>query len=349
MPLERPTLPQLIDQGAAEFESRLPGVLARVRNSAIGVVNRVMAGGFSSLYKYAEWLNDQVWPDRADAEFLPVHGARWGKNRLPAAPATGTVLFSGVDGSAIAQGSVVQRSDGVQYFTTTAGAIAAGVANIAVQAVEAGQLGSAVIATSLTLTSPIAGVNAVAAAQTALAGGADVEGIEAWRARILSRIRKPPQGGADYDYEAWALEVPGVTRAWVFPSEQSAGTVVVRFVRDDDVSIIPDAGEVSTVQAAINAKRPVTASTYVVAPIATPQNFTIQLLPDAVAIRTAVQAELLALYRRETKPGGTMLISQQREAISVAAGETDHVMTVPAANQAHTAGQLPMLGVITWL
>lgn len=349
MPFERPTLPQLIDQGAAEFESRLPGVLARVRNSVIGVINRVMAGGFSSLYKYAEWLNDQVWPDRADADYLPVHGARWGKNRLPAAPATGTVQFSGVDGSAIDQGTVVQRSDGTQYATTAAGVIAAGIANIVVQSVEAGQLGNAVIATSLMLTSPVVGVNAVATAQTALASGADVEGIEAWRARILSRIRKPPQGGADYDYEGWALEVPGVTRAWVSPNEQGGGTVVVRFVRDDDASIIPDSGEVASVQAAIDAVRPVTAATYVLAPIATPQNFSIQLTPDTAATRAAVQAELLALYRREAKPGETMLISHQREAISTSAGETDHVLSVPAANQVHTIGQLPTLGVITWL
>jgi uncharacterized phage protein gp47/JayE len=44
-----------------------------------------------------------------------------------------------------------------------------------------------------------------------------------------------------------------------------------------------------------------------------------------------------------------MLISQEREAISVAAGETDHVLTVPSANQAHAVGQLPMLGTITWV
>lgn len=349
MPFERPTLPQLIDQGAAEFESRLPGVLARVRNSVIGVVNRVTAGGISALYKYVEWLSDQWWPDRAAPESLPDHGARWGINQLPAASATGTVQFAGANGSVIAIDTVVQRSDGTQYKTTAAGVIAAGVANIAVQAAAAGQIGNAVIATALTLTTSIVGVNAVATAQTALAGGADLEDVEAWRARILARIRKPPQGGAVYDYEAWALAVPGVTRAWVFPGEQGDGTVVVRFVRDDDASMIPDAGEVATVQAAIDAVRPVTAAVYALAPIATLQNYSIQLLPDTPAIRVAVEAELRELYRREAKPGSTMLISHQREAISSSSGETDYVMTVPTTNQAHTTGQLPTLGVITWL
>lgn len=349
MPFERPTLPQLIDQGAAEFESRLPGVLARVRNSVIGVLNRVTAGALSSLYKYVEWLNDQWWPDRAAAENLPDHGARWGVNRLGAAPATGTVLFTGIDGSAIGSGTVVQRSDGAQYATTGAGVIAAGVASLAVQAVVAGQISNAVIATELTLTTPVAGVNAVATAQTALAGGADVEEVEAWRARILARIRKPAQGGSIDDYISWALGVPGVTRAWVFPNEQGEGTVVVRFVRDGDASMIPDAGEVATVQAAIDAVRPVTATAYALAPVATLQNYSIQLVPDTPATRLAVEAELLDLYRNEAAPGGTMLISHEREAISSAAGETDFVMTVPVANQTYATGQLPTLGVITWL
>lgn len=349
MPFERPTLPQLIDQGAAEFESRLPGVLARLRGSVIGVINRVLAGALSALYKYVEYLNEQVWPDRAAPEFLPEHGARWGKNRLPAAAATGTVTFTGTEGAVIPAATAVQRSDGQQYVTTLAGVVAAGVANVPVQAVGPGSASNALIATPLTLTSPIAGVNAVATAQSALAGGADVEAIEAWRARILARIRKPPQGGADYDYVAWALEVPGVTRAWVYPNEQGIGTVVVRFVRDDDASPIPDAGEVATVQAAINAVRPVTATTYVVAPVPLVQNFTIQLLPDSPAIRAAVTAELTELYRRAAAPGGTMLISQQREAISIAAGESDHVLTAPVANQVAGLGQFPTLGAITWL
>lgn len=349
MALERPTLAQLIDQGAAEFESRLPGVLARVRGSVVGVLNRVLAGSLSSLYKYAEWLNNQVWPDLADAEYLPVHGARWGKPRLPAAVATGTVMFTGLEGSAIDLGAVVQRSDGTQYTTTAAGVIAAGVAALPVQANEAGQDGNAIVATALTLTSPVAGINSVVTAQTALAGGADMETLEAWRARILARIRQVPQGGAKTDYEAWALEVPGVTRAWVYPGEQGAGTVVVRFVREDDASIIPDAGEIAAVATAIDLVRPVTAATYVVAPIPAVQNFTIQLTPDSAATRAAVAAELEALYRREAEPGGTMLISHQREAISSAAGETDHVLTVPSANQVHATGMFPTLGVITWL
>lgn len=348
MPFDRPTLPQLIDQGASEVESRLPGVLARVRRSLVGVINRVVAGGLSALYKYVEFLNRQVWPDQAEAEYLVDHGNRWGVDRRPAAPATGTVSFTGTDGTIIPAATVVQRADGTRYLSDAIATIAAGVAVVPVTAEIAGQASNSALATAVTLVSPIAGVNSAASAATALAGGADIEDVEAWRARVLARIRQAPQGGSVPDYIAWALEVPGITRAWVYPGELGPGKVTIRFTRDDDASPIPDAGEVATLQAYIEERRPVTADVLVVAPIAVPLNFTIQLTPNTPIVQSAVEAELADLIRREGEPAGTLLLSHLREAISIAAGETNHVLTVPNADVTHTVGQLPTMGVITW-
>lgn len=350
MPFDRPTLPELIDQGASEIESRLPGVLARVRRSLVGVINRVLAGGLSALYKYAEFLNRQTWPDLADAEYLDGHGSRWGVTRNAAVAATGTVRFTGVEGTAIATGTIVQRADGQQYATTTDGLIAAGQALVPAQGLTAGQDSNASINIALTLSSPLLGITSSAIASTALAGGADVEDDEAYRVRILARIRKPPQGGREDDYIEWAKQVSGVTRAWVYPEEQGPGTVVVRFMRDDDIAgAIPDAGEIATVLSYIDVLRPVTASVAVVAPVAVPLNFTIELTPDTPSARASVQAELTDLIRRESLPGGTILLSHIREVISTAAGETDHTITVPAANVPHTTGQIATMGVITWV
>ena len=124
MPFDRDSLPTLIARSANEAESRLPGVLARVKGSAIGVIVRVLAGGLSTLQKYMEYLAEQWWVDRADEANLIDHGARWGKPRLPAAAATGSIAFAGVNGAAVPLGTVAQRSDGVQFATTAAGVIA---------------------------------------------------------------------------------------------------------------------------------------------------------------------------------------------------------------------------------
>lgn len=352
MPIERPSLPELIDQGAAEFESRLPGVLVRVRNSLIGVVNRVFAGGVSSLYQYVEWRYRQAWPDQSDAEELDNHGARWGVARNPATGATGLVQFTGAEGAAVPVGTVLRRADGVQYITSAAGVIAVGQVQLAVRGygdMAVGQTTNAAVGLSLQLITPISGVNATATASNAMAGGADAEADEPYRARILRRIRQVPHGGSALDYEAWMLQVPGVTRAWVYPSEQGPGTVVLRFMRDDDATATPDAGEVASVQAVIDRLRPVTAQAIVVAPQSDGLNLTITTTPVTAAVRNAIAGELRELLRREAEPGGTLLISHIREAISSAAGEIDHVLTVPSGNVVSPAGHILVLGAITWL
>ena len=65
-----------------------------------------------------------------------------------------------------------------------------------------------------------------------LDGGVDTENDDDLRARILFRIHQPPMGGDADDYVAWALSVPGVTRAWA-ATEMGIGTVTVRFMMDE--------------------------------------------------------------------------------------------------------------------
>jgi uncharacterized phage protein gp47/JayE len=87
----------------------------------------------------------------------------------------------------------------------------------------------------------------------------------------------------------------------------------------------------------------------VVAPVAVPLDLTITgLTPDTAAVRAAIEAEIIDLLRREAVPGGTILLSHLREAISIAAGEADHALTIPAANVTHATGELAVLGTITW-
>lgn len=351
MPFSRPTLSALLDQTASEFESRLPGVLARVRRSLAGVIARVLAGGLWGLYGYQEWLDRQKWPDLCEAEYLDWHGARWGVTRKAAQAAIGTVVLTGTNGTVVPAATVLQRADGVQYTTTTEGTIASGELVADVTAVAAGQSGNAQTGLELTLTSPIAGVDSIATASTAMTAGSELEGDDAYRARVLLRVREIPHSGAAHDYVAWALEVAGVTRAWVYPLEDGPGTVTVRFVRDDDASIIPDAPEVAAVQAYIDARRPLTADVTVVAPAAQAINFTVHLVPDTADTRAAVEEELTDLLRRadENEPAGTVLISHLREAISTAVGETDHVLIAPVADVALPANTVAVPGTFTWV
>ncbi|MEW6612714.1 MAG: baseplate J/gp47 family protein [Pseudomonadota bacterium] len=349
MSFARPALKTLIDRAIADINARLPGADARLPMSNLNVLAHMHGAAIHGLYGFLEWLARQVMIDTAEVEFLERWAGIWGVTRTPAAPASGSVTFTGTSGTVVPAGTLLARSDGVQYQTTAEVTLAAGQATAGVVAVKGGAAGNLASGT-LSLVSPPAGVETSAQITAAgLTGGADTETDTALRARLLARIQQPPHGGAKADYIAWAQEVAGVTAAWCYPGELGPGTVTVRFIRGNDASIIPDAAEVAAVQAYLDERRPVTAAVTVVAPVAVPLNFSIQLTPNTSAVQAAVEAELRDLLLREAEPGATILLSHIREAISLAAGETNHVLVAPAADVTHTTGQMAVFGSITWL
>lgn len=347
----RPTLAEIVQRVRTDVLSRL-STDDVLRRADAEVYARVMGGVAHGLYGFIDWLSNQVIYDTAEAEYLERWASIWGIARKPAAAATGVVTFTVQAGATIASGAVLQALDGVQYQTTADATVVGLSATAPVAALVAAAAGNRATGQTLALVSPIVGVQSNATAGL-LSNGADIETDDALRARLLARIQQPPQGGAATDYTAWALAVSGVTRAWVYPQELGLGTVTVRFVRDNDgtgAAIIPDGTEVAAVQAYIDARRPVTAQCTVVAPTAVPLNFTITgLVPSTAAVQAAVQTELQDLILREATPGGTLLLSHIRAAISAAAGETDFVLTTPSANVVNTTGNITTMGTITWV
>ncbi len=353
MPFNRPSLAAIIERIVADIESRLPGADARLRRSNLAVLARAEAGVAHGLYGYMDHLARQIIIDTADTHYLERWAAVWGLSRNPATAATGVISTYAVSDLLIPMppGTVLQRSDGMQFVTTALGVYTGPNTIIAeIMATTTGAEGDTAAFTRLTLAAQVLGVDAaVVVTSEGLTGGADVESDDTLRARLLARIRRPPHGGNAHDYETWALEVAGVTRAWVYPLWAGPGSVGVFFVRDGDASIIPDGGEITAVENYINDRRPITADVQVMAPTPLTVNFTLQIKPDTPAVREAITAELADVFRRESQPGATMLLSHLREAVSLATGEIDHTMTAPVANVISTPSQMPMLGAITWV
>lgn len=345
-----PDLRTLIERAQADFNARLPGADARLPVSNLNVMSMVHSAGVFGLYGFLQWIAKQILVATCDDEYLDWHGSEINFPRNAASRATGSLIFTGTNGSPVAAGMILIRADGVRYTTTDSAVIASGTATVTAEAETVGGGGN-FEAGSLTIFSAAPGLNsAVTLAADGFTGGADIETNDAYRARLLARRRQPPAGGAKHDYEAWTLAVPGVTRAWVYPLELGLGTVVVRFVRDNDASLIPDAGEVAAVQSYINERRPVTAAVTVVAPVATPLNFSISgLNPNTAEVRAAVEAELADLLAREAEPGATIPLSHIRAAISGALNEYNHVLVSPSADVTHSAGQLATMGAVTWV
>ena len=352
MAFNRRTLTGLNDDIQSDIETRLPSSEPRLRRSLFNVLGLVQAGAIHGLHGHLDYISKQILVSSADSDYLQMHTGIWKIPAKQAEFATGHISVTGA-GIVLAD-ALYQRSDGIEYKVQSE-TIINGASSVSVVALVAGSDANTAAGVTLTSVDTIAGVDSKAIVDSeGISNGSDIEAEESQRQRTLTRIQQPPHGGAKHDYEAWALEVPGVTRAWVYPEELGIGSVTVRFVRDDDESILPDSTEVQVVQDYIDFKRAVTAKESVVtSPIAEPLNLTISLTPNNSLVKAAVQAEIDDLLRREAIPedgngSGTILLSHLREAVSIAAGETDNAIVYPTENVTYTTGQMAVPGTITW-
>lgn len=353
MAFNRPTPQAILQDVQTEMDIALDGSDARLRRSAEGVLARVLTMLVHMQLGFLDSMSKQIHPKTADSEYLEKsHAALRGMTRKAATSASGAVTFSGTNGAMIPAGSILKRSDNVEYALAADVTIAAGTGTGAVTALATGSAGNCAVGVKLTLTSPIAGVQPIAlTAGAGLSTGADIEADESLRDRVVDRWQQPPHGGAAHDYEAWAKEVPGVTRAWVHPLKMGLGTVLVQFVMDDKPdTIIPTPDEVSNVLAYLTdpIRHPTTADIYVSAPAPIDVNFTINLNPNTLAVQNAVRAELADFFRRESVPGSPLYFSRLNEAISAATAEFDHIVVSPAANILRSFGEISVLGTITF-
>ncbi len=345
MPFETPSLPLLISRAQADLGSNA------LRHSDSQVLARAQAGTAFGLYGYLNWIIEQILPDTADEETLErIASLRLQQPRKAAAAADGSVSFQAAAGAVLDVDTVLQAQDGRSYKVTTGMTTGTGGNQTTVEAVDAGSLGNAEAGLTLSLVQPVQGIGGTfTVLEPGLTGGVAQESVESLRSRVIRSYRVIPHGGSKDDYETWALECAGVTRAWCVRNYMGPGTVGVFIMRDDDANPVPDAGELAEVKAYIEERRPVTAEVYVLAPSIVPVVYQIRLDPDTTATRAAVAAQLADLHNREAGLGEKLLLSHMREAISGAKGEWDHQLVYPAADLEPTSNQLLTFGGCTWL
>ena len=353
MPYERPARSDLIQSAETDLAGRLKAT-SRLRRNVIKVLAHVWGGLVHGLYGYIAWLAKQLMPFTATGIFLEKHAGWWGIYRKPAARALGRVVFSGQPQARIDVGIILKNADDKQYQLMEEGRLDSdGRAALLVRALIGGSDCDLPAGETLTLISPLTGVKAEAeVADGGISGGAAAEDDAALRARLLERVQFPPQGGTENDYRQWALAVPGVTRAWAKGNRFGPGTVGVTFVCDGAADIIPGPEKVAEVRAYLldPIRKPVTADVLVYAPLRQPVDIVIQaVVPDTDGVKAAVSAELAALFAREAIPGGRLLISHIREAISISAGEYDHVLVSPTADVKPNTMYLLVLGKVRFV
>lgn len=379
MPFPRPSLSELRNQAATDMNAALPGVDALLRYSNLGILGEVLAALASGHYGYIDWIALNSVPFTATGEFLEGWAALKGVFRKPAVAASGEATFAATNGAIVPSGTVIRRSDGLPYFSTAEVVAAGGEAVVPVAAIDSGNNANSSVGTACTLSIGISGVTGTGSISTAIAGGVDIETDADLRSRMLSAYATPPQGGTITDYPAYALAVPGVTRAWVSPSAMGPGTLVILFMMDIaqaehggfpqgsngcssyETRDTAATGDQLTVANAVFPKQSVTALVYAVAPVPNALTITISGLAAASAdTKAAIAAAVRAGLVVNAVPGGLTNVSTIESAISAVPGTAGYVLTNIAAaagsvsnggigNIVSDVGALPTLGSIVYV
>lgn len=368
MPFARPTLTALRNQAIEDITtSGVPNLDGLLRNAVLRVLAWVMSGLAYSVYGYADWIAKEGVPFTATDEYLRAWAALVGIYPKDSTPATGQAQFTGNTGTVLPLGSTLVRQDGTPYETTTEASVdSTGTVTVAILALVSGAGTNAADGTPISLSPPIVGLNGSGVCWGPLTGGADQETDDQLRTRMLERYREPPQGGAALDYIEWALQVPGVTRAWALRNGAGTGTVVVYPMFDDANAAIGGfplgtdgcatdevrgptaAGDQLTVADHIYPLQPVTALVYVAAPIAYPIDVVLAALDpnteDTIAIITAALQDMLLSVG---EVGGIVYPSQLYEAILAVPGINHFVIASPNTVINLPMGELPTLGTVT--
>lgn len=377
MPFARPTLTELRTAVAADISAGLPGVDTLLRYSNLGVAGDALAALASGLYGYADYIAKQSVPFTATGEYLEGWAALKEITRKPATAATGYVLFAGTSGL-IPAGAAVTRSDGAIFTVIADAPIVSNFATAQVVATVPGSGGNTAQGTTLTLSQSISGITPAGTVSTVIAGGADVELDDDLRTRMIQAYSNPAQGGSSPDYVRWALEVPGVTRAWPSPSAYGAGTIGVLFMMDDaesansgfpqgtngvatnELRAAAATGDQLTVANSIFIVAPVTAMVYAVAPIPNTVALTIGgILGASTGTKAAILTAFVGALQQSAIPGGVTPISAIETAIGAVSGAVGFVITLvtasagtvspgSAGNITSNAGALPTPGAISY-
>lgn len=376
MPYQRPTLSELRSRNQKFITSELKNTGQLLRFSNLRIMADMDAGMSHLHFSYLDWIATQSNPFTAEGEWLAAWGALKSVYQKDATAATGKVVkFNGVAGRNIPAGSLLNRINGVQYKldrSVTIGDDRTGTGSITAVFPDIGSSLTAADAnapanTALSLDSAIDGVDNTVIATEAITGGANMESQEAFRQRVLQAYQSIAEGGSEDDYKRWALEVSGVTRAWVAPRLLGAGSVGLYFMCDGDDRTnhgFPEGtdgvatketyhygkatGDQLRVADYIFPLRPATTLVWACSPLKHVIDFDIGGIPDADADTVkAIQDAIDEVFFDNGVPGGKIFLSDLVLAIGAIDGTRGFVLNQPTGTFIQlNAGALPLRGDI---
>ncbi len=310
------------------------------------------------IHDHIDYLAKQIVPSSDSDEQTIVDAASYeGVPRKLARKSTGGATISAAADSVLLIDTLLQHDNGLQFIVISSSAVIEGEISFEFVAIVTGSAGNLINEPqTISLVSPIAGIESTANIIT-LSGGADLEPISELLSRLYFRKQNPAMGGALHDYQAWALEVPEVTRAWPVDAYRGGSTVGLTFTCDSLVNIVPSDAKIQEVDGYIfkhqdpatgdDVGRPAGIEVILFKLTLKTIQLSIKLVPDTQQTRDAVIASLSGLERAFVEPATTIKLSQVRTAIGNSQGVFDYECDL-SADITSSSEQLITFGMPTW-
>lgn len=274
MALVTPTTQQVASNIIGQLETAISQTIPLLPKSFSRVLAKVLAAVYIVLYKYAGFSLLQQFVSSASFEETEVNGElltpliEWGRlggvgDPIAATQAQLTLSVTVLNqvGSLPGGTQLLYAPTGVVYLTTAAVPLSAATVTVTALASSdpgdgesepgdgSGTIGNLEPGQILQFANSPANVATNATVTGSAVVGADAEGEDVYRARVLRRFQRKPQGGAYADYQAWGTGVAGIRN--VFPYTGDPGEVDVYVEAEAGPDGIPSTPQLDAVYDAL--------------------------------------------------------------------------------------------------
>lgn len=230
-----PTLSQLYTSVLADIQTSYGGTIPVFGKNFLRAIAGVQAGKLYLLYLVLGNLQKNIFVDTADPEAMGGTLERFGRvklnrNPFPARQGQYFIQVTGSIGAVISSSQTFKSDDdssnpGIIFILDNSVTLTTTSFQILVRCLTPGLDGKLEIGDTLTMTSPVANVDAGAVVNSAFIEPSAAETTEEYRATALEAYRLEPQGGAASDYRLWSKDAQGVEQSYAYAKSGAPGEV----------------------------------------------------------------------------------------------------------------------------
>lgn len=257
---EIPTTEQIFAIIMADYQNRMGVNMPNFGRYFIRVFAMINAHLFYLLYVRLNFVYRNILPDTATT---PQHGGslyRFGLlylQRLPYNATQGVYLIEGIGavGSVIPAGRTFTNSRNSSIFTNDLEfTFAVGINQFQIRSLDAGTPARLMVGDTITIVSPVSGVENQFIVVSEITEPTDAEPIESYRNKIITAMRYRSRGGAAIDYRFWGMQVLGVRN--VYPYTGATNPNINLYIESETNNGVPSPALLNDVENYIETRRP---------------------------------------------------------------------------------------------